>query len=70
MSKLSPTEYEFLLKKPLSCFYCDVGKNNMPMLKAHLQEEWEKLKKNCTKIRRLESHDHQCSVSKKLKIDK
>jgi len=56
----------------------------MPMLKAHLQEEWEKLEKRreLYRKRRLESHqvhDHQCkesnerkahSISKKLKIDK
>lgn len=84
ISKLLPTEYEHLLKKPLICFHCDAEKKNMPTLKAHLKEEWEKLKKrrgSCKK-RQLESnpmHDSGCeksnegdarSVSKKLKINK
>ncbi|KAF5358183.1 hypothetical protein D9756_001624 [Leucocoprinus leucothites] len=46
IAKLSPNKYEPLLKEPLVCFHCDVEKKNMPTLKAHLQEEWEKLKKS------------------------
>ncbi|KAJ3573956.1 hypothetical protein NP233_g2081 [Leucocoprinus birnbaumii] len=45
MAKLSPSKYEPLLKDPLICFHCGTEKKNMPTLKAHLQEEWEKLKK-------------------------
>lgn len=57
MAKLQPTKYEILLKEPLVCFHCDVEKKNMPTLKAHLQEEWDKLKARTEfrKKRKLES---------------
>jgi aprataxin len=44
MAKLQPAKYEVLLKEPLACFHCDVEKKNLPTLKTHLQEGWEKLK--------------------------
>lgn len=43
MAKLPPTKYELLLKASLSCFHCASEQKNMPKLKKHLQEEWEKL---------------------------
>lgn len=43
MAKLPPTKYELLLKESLSCFHCASEQKNMPKLKKHLQEEWEKL---------------------------
>ncbi|KAF5380874.1 hypothetical protein D9615_003902 [Tricholomella constricta] len=42
MAKLDPKPYEALLKEDLSCFHCDTRVKNMPTLKAHLQEEWDK----------------------------
>ena len=43
MSALKRPEYEPLLKDGLVCFRCDRGMKNMPVLKTHLQEEWDKL---------------------------
>jgi aprataxin len=42
MSKLKKTAYEPLLKEALSCWRCDKAVKNMPAMKVHLQEEWEK----------------------------
>ncbi|KAG7452569.1 HIT-like protein [Guyanagaster necrorhizus] len=42
MAKLDPKEYEALLKEPLECWRCGNEMKNMPILKAHLQEEWDK----------------------------
>ncbi|OCH94948.1 HIT-like protein [Obba rivulosa] len=42
MSVLKPTQYEPLLKETLSCWRCGRDFKNMPTLKAHLQEEWDK----------------------------
>ncbi|TFK98942.1 HIT-like domain-containing protein [Pterulicium gracile] len=41
---LSPSQYEAILKRPLACFKCHSEMKNMPTLKKHLQEEWEKQK--------------------------
>jgi len=37
------SEYEPLLKDDLSCWKCDRSFPNMPKLKSHLQEEFDKL---------------------------
>jgi len=42
MSALKPAQYEPLLKEPLSCWRCSAEFKNMPTMKAHLQEEWDK----------------------------
>ncbi|TRM58624.1 HIT-like domain-containing protein [Schizophyllum amplum] len=42
VTKLSPSKYEPLLKEPLACFDCDAEMKNMPTLKSHLKEEWDK----------------------------
>lgn len=42
--QLKPNDYEPLLKDTLTCFSCNAEIKNMPTLKVHLQEEWEKLK--------------------------
>jgi aprataxin len=34
-----------MLKEDLACWRCGSGMKNMPTLKAHLQEEWDKLAK-------------------------
>jgi len=43
MSQLKMGEYEPLLKDDLSCWKCDRSFSNMPKLKSHLQEEFDKL---------------------------
>ena len=42
MSNLAANPYELMLKEDLTCWHCNVGLKNMPVLKAHLQEEWDK----------------------------
>jgi C2HE / C2H2 / C2HC zinc-binding finger len=44
MSDLKKSQYEPLLKDKLSCWRCGQEMKNMPAMKAHLQEEWEKEK--------------------------
>ncbi|KAJ3486610.1 hypothetical protein NLI96_g4134 [Meripilus lineatus] len=45
VSQLKKTEYEPYLKEDLSCFHCSESFKNMPKLKEHLQEEWNKMSK-------------------------
>lgn len=61
MASLSPSKYEPLLKGPLSCFHCNSEKKNIPTLKEHLQEEWEKQRTRIEtrKKRKLESGERQ-----------
>jgi len=42
MSKLESKTYEQILKESLACWHCGSGMKNMPTLKTHLQEEWDK----------------------------
>jgi aprataxin len=42
MSKLKKSQYEPLLKDDLVCWRCGHVLKNMPTLKTHLQEEWDK----------------------------
>jgi len=42
MSKLEKSRYEPLLKDDLVCWRCGHVLKNMPALKVHLQEEWDK----------------------------
>ncbi len=42
MSNFSSSTYEDILKEDLSCFKCRKEFRNMPQLKAHLEEEWQK----------------------------
>jgi aprataxin len=42
MSDLKKSQYEPLLKEELSCWRCGQAMRNMPTLKTHLQEEWDK----------------------------
>lgn len=42
MSELKKSQYEPLLKDDLVCWRCGHVLKNMPTLKAHLQEEWDK----------------------------
>lgn len=48
MSELSVSRYEPLLKEDLKCWRCYVSQKNIPTLKAHLQEEWDKEKRKAT----------------------
>lgn len=42
---LRRSTHERILKTPLTCFHCDADFSNMPLLKRHLEKEWEMLKK-------------------------
>lgn len=42
MAQLSPKPYEDLLKRDLACWKCESSMKNIPTLKQHLQEEWDK----------------------------
>ena len=42
MRALKASTYEPLLKEDLACWRCGAAMKNMPTLKAHLQEEWDK----------------------------
>ncbi|KIY50868.1 hypothetical protein FISHEDRAFT_20919, partial [Fistulina hepatica ATCC 64428] len=43
VSNIDVVRAEKLLKGPLECFYCNVEFKNIPILKAHLQEEWNSM---------------------------
>ncbi|KAJ4488139.1 hypothetical protein J3R30DRAFT_3654469 [Lentinula aciculospora] len=45
MVKLDQKAYEKLLKEDLVCWKCEAQMKNIPTLKAHLQEEWDKVSK-------------------------
>ena len=42
MAKLDEKAYEKLLKEDLVCWKCESPMKNIPTLKEHLQEEWDK----------------------------
>jgi len=42
---LKPSKYEPILKEPLICFHCHSEMKNIPVLKKHLEEEWDKLER-------------------------
>ncbi|TFK29881.1 HIT-like protein [Coprinopsis marcescibilis] len=42
VTKLDPKAYEALLKEGLTCWKCGSEMKNIPSLKEHLQEEWNK----------------------------
>ena len=62
---LKPTKYEPILKEPLACFRCDAEMKNIPLLKKHLEEEWDKLerrgKESATRKRKAEAMDEPTS---------
>ncbi|KAF9480107.1 hypothetical protein BDN70DRAFT_877992 [Pholiota conissans] len=45
VKQFKPSEYEAKLKEDLVCFRCYSEMKNIPTLKAHLQEEWNKLER-------------------------
>jgi aprataxin len=42
MAELDHKRYEAMLKEDLACWRCNASMKNMPTLKSHLQEEWDK----------------------------
>jgi len=55
LQNFKASKYEPILKETLVCFHCNSESKNMPTLKAHLQEEWDKLSrrgKNSAKLKR------------------
>jgi aprataxin len=42
VTDLNPKRYDELLKESLTCFKCRSPMKNMPTLKEHLKEEWDK----------------------------
>lgn len=64
MSQLKKSEYEPLLKETLCCWKCERDMKNMPLLKAHLQEEWDKeARKEKAKLARKRKRDDAASAS-------
>lgn len=58
MSQLKPSQYEPLLKEPLECWRCNKEFKNMPLLKTHLQEEWDaEAKREKAKLERKRKRD-------------
>ncbi|KDR81553.1 hypothetical protein GALMADRAFT_59127 [Galerina marginata CBS 339.88] len=45
VKQLKRSTYEPILKENLVCFHCHAEMKNMPTLKTHLQEEWDKLER-------------------------
>ena len=58
MSELKKSQYEPLLKEDLVCWRCERVLKNMPTLKTHLQEEWDKeVKAEKAKLERKRKRD-------------
>ncbi|KAF5391469.1 hypothetical protein D9757_002034 [Collybiopsis confluens] len=61
MSKLDVKAYESLLKEDLVCWRCESTMKNIPTLKSHLQEEWDKVfrreKARAERKRKMEEQD-------------
>ncbi|KAF8902081.1 HIT-like domain-containing protein [Gymnopilus junonius] len=45
VKQFKPSKFEPILKDKLACFHCEMEMKNMPTLKSHLQEEWDKLER-------------------------
>jgi aprataxin len=58
MSQLKKHDYEPILKENLFCWKCERDMKNMPVLKAHLQQEWdEEARKEKAKLKRKRQRD-------------
>ncbi|KAI0725168.1 HIT-like domain-containing protein [Fomitopsis betulina] len=58
MSQLRSGQYEPLLKEGLECWRCNKEFKNIPLLKTHLQEEWDaEAKREKTKLERKRKRD-------------
>ncbi|KAF8136623.1 HIT-like domain-containing protein [Boletus edulis] len=58
MTRLKKSDYEHLLKENLCCWKCERDMKNMPLLKAHLQQEWdEDARKERAKLARKRKRD-------------
>jgi aprataxin len=62
---LKPTKYEPILKESLACFRCNAEMKNMPLLKKHLEEEWDTLerrgKESAARKKKAEAKDESTS---------
>ncbi|KAL1735303.1 hypothetical protein EV714DRAFT_200995 [Schizophyllum commune] len=66
--ELNPAFFEPLLKKDLECYYCYEEFRNMPQLKKHLKEHWEKLKAaGIAQAQRKKKFEEMMQASKKKK---
>jgi len=71
MSRLKKSDYEYLVKESLCCWKCDRDMKNMPLLKAHLQEEWdEEAHKEKARLARKRKRDDATSVTPDVSDDK
>lgn len=71
MSQLKKGDYEDLLKEGLCCWKCERDMKNMPMLKAHLQEEWdEEARKEKARLARKRKRDDVPCVTPDEPVDK
>lgn len=71
MSQLKKSDYEHLLKESLCCWKCERDMKNMPLLKAHLQEEWdEEARKEKARLARKRKRDDATSVTPGVSDDK
>ncbi|KAH9484331.1 Aprataxin [Psilocybe cubensis] len=64
-----PSKYEPILKESLRCFHCNEEMKNMPTLKAHLQEEWNKLERRGKEIAKRKRKHEQTRASSASKKD-
>lgn len=66
----STKTYETKLKEDLACFHCHKEMKNIPTLKEHLQEEWDKLatKASHKRKRKAESADVELVVPKEKRL--
>ena len=73
MKDYKSTKYEPILKENLTCFHCDTNLKNIPTLKAHLQEEWNKLERraqeSAKRKRKLEEIKSQAPVDTEKLLD-
>ncbi|KAG9318716.1 HIT-like domain-containing protein [Chiua virens] len=71
MSQLKKSEYEHLLKEDLCCWRCERDMKNMPLLKAHLQEEWDaEERKEKARLARKRKREVAASASPDVSDDK
>ncbi|KAG8217751.1 hypothetical protein J3R82DRAFT_5912 [Butyriboletus roseoflavus] len=69
--RLKKSDYENLLKESLYCWKCERDMKNMPLLKAHLQEEWDdEAGKEKARLARKRKRDDATSVNPDISDDK
>jgi aprataxin len=71
MSRLKKSDYEHLVKESLCCWRCERDMKNMPVLKAHLQEEWDdEAHKEKARRARKRKRDDEASVAPDVSDDR